>query len=162
MGKKDRGDMMQPNVEAKTILDAIKYATLATVSSDGDPWNSPVYYVADENYNLYWASYTESQHSKNIRTNGKVFIAVYDSTVPWGTGTGVFIQAKAWEVTDDQEIVKACQLRQARVAQAKQPPEDFMGDKPRRIYCATPQHIWMNQDSEINGNFVDVRKEATE
>jgi nitroimidazol reductase NimA-like FMN-containing flavoprotein (pyridoxamine 5'-phosphate oxidase superfamily) len=152
--------MSRPDTKAKAILDAIKYATLATVSSDGDPWNSPVYYVVDEDYNLYWASHTESQHSQNISTNGKVFIAVYDSTVPWGTGTGVFMQARAREVTEQQEIVKACRLRQARVPEASQPLEDFMSDKPRRIYCATPQHIWINQNGEVNGNFIDVRKEA--
>ena len=152
--------MAQPNAKAKVILDAIKYATLATVSSDGNPWNSSVYYVVDENYNLYWASYTESQHSQNIRASGKVFIAVYDSTVPWGTGTGVFIQARAREVTEQQEIAKACRLRQARVPEANQPPENFMGDKPRRIYRATPQQIWINQDGEVDGNFIDVRVEA--
>jgi hypothetical protein len=70
-------------------------------------------------------------------------------------------KAKAREVTEPQEITKACRLRQARVTEANQPSEDFMGDKPRRIYCATPECIWMNQDGKVNGNFVDVREEAT-
>lgn len=153
--------MAIPNPQAQSILDRNAYITLATVSEDGEPWNSPLFFAYDSDYNLYWASYIESQHSQNIRANGQAFIVAYDSTVPWGTGTGVFIQAQAREVTDQQEIIKACRLRRARVPEANQPPEDFMGDKPRRIYCATPQKIWMNGDDKVNGNFIDVRKEAS-
>jgi nitroimidazol reductase NimA-like FMN-containing flavoprotein (pyridoxamine 5'-phosphate oxidase superfamily) len=151
-----------PNQKARDILDAIKYATIATVSDDGQPWNSPVYYVYDENYTFYWASSTKSQHSQNIYANSKVFIAVYDSTIPWGAGKGVFLQAEAVEVTNASEIAKACELRKARVPDANQPPDDFMGDKPRRIYKAFLQKIWMNEDSMVNGNFVDVRIKAEE
>lgn len=151
---------MKPNEKARSILERIYYATLSTVDGNGNPWNSPVYCVYDQDYNLYWASSTRSQHSQNIYTNGKVFIAIYDSTVPWGTGAGVFLQARAAEVTDPDEIAKACKLRQARVPDASQPPDDFIGDRPRRIYRATPQNIWVNQDSEVNGHFIDIRVDA--
>ncbi len=151
---------MEPNDKAKSILDSIYYATLSTVDADGSPWNSPVYCVYDELYTFYWASYVKSQHSQNIYTNSKVFIVVYDSTVPWGTGRGVFMQAMAAEVTDPNEIAKVCELRRLRVPDANQPPDEFMGDRPRRLYRAIPQNIWINQDSEKNGHFIDVRVEA--
>jgi nitroimidazol reductase NimA-like FMN-containing flavoprotein (pyridoxamine 5'-phosphate oxidase superfamily) len=151
---------MKPNEKAKSVLDQILYATLSTVDSSGNPWNSPVYCVYDEAYNLYWASHSESQHSQNIYANGKVFIVVYDSTIPWGEGRGVFIQATAVEVTNPDEIAKACRLRKARVPKANQPPDDFMGDRPRRVYRATPQRMWMNRDSEVNGHFIDIREQA--
>jgi len=35
------------------------------------------------------------QHSKNIAENNRVFIVIYDSTVPEGDGEGVYIQAMA-------------------------------------------------------------------
>lgn len=152
--------MIQPNDKAKAVLDSIKYATVATVSNDGQPWNSPVYCVYDEGYTLYWASSIKSQHSQNIYANNKVFIVVYDSTVPWGTSKGVFIRAEAAEVTDRYEIAKACELRRAHVPGANQSPDDFTNDKPRRIYKAVPQKIWMNDADQVNGNFIDVRKEA--
>jgi hypothetical protein len=151
---------MKLNENARSIMGSIYYATLSTVDANSNPWNSPVYCVCDEDYAIYWASDTHSQHSQNIHANGKVFIVVYDSTVPWGTGTGVFIQAKATEVTDSNEIAKACRLRKIRVPNANQPPDDFMGDRPRRIYRATPQSVWINQDSKINGHFIDVRVDA--
>lgn len=151
---------MLPNKKAKAILDQIYYATLSTVDSDGNPWNTPVYCVYDESYNIYWASYVESQHSQNIYANHKVFIVVYDSTLLWGMGTGVFIQAQAREVTDPIEIAKACELRKIRVSDANQPPDDFIGNRPRRIYRATPQQMWINQDSEVNGHFIDERADV--
>ena len=34
---------------------------------------------------------------------------------------------------------------------------EYLGDKPRRIYKAVPQKMWLNSDASINGNFVDTR-----
>ena len=58
---------------AKEIISKIQYITVATYSKDGEPWNSPVYSAFDEQYNFYWASWVENQHSKNIAENGKAF-----------------------------------------------------------------------------------------
>lgn len=141
------------------ILQTCLYATVATSDTAGQPWNSPVYCVYDDRLNLYWASAQSSQHSQNIRANPQVFIVIYDSTMPWGTGEGIFIQATASVVDDPTEIAKVCALRQARVADATQPPSDFAGDRPRRIYRALPQHTWTNQDGSVNGFFIDQRVE---
>jgi Pyridoxamine 5'-phosphate oxidase len=67
------------------------YITIATADSNGQPWNTPLYAAYDEHYNFYWASWTESVHSRNIRQNPAVFLVVYDSTVPEGTGEGIYI-----------------------------------------------------------------------
>jgi len=148
-----------PTQKAARIIQKTIYAAIATSSTSGQPWNSPVYIVFDDQLNFYWASGKDSQHSSNIRTNSKVFLAIYDSSAPWGTGEGVFIEAEASEVNDSDEIAKACSLRKVRVADAKHPPEDFVGDRPRRIYRATPKNIWVNQDGRISGFFVDERAE---
>ena len=147
--------------EAAEILKKIIYATIATATTAGVPLNSPVYAVYDNELNFYWASSKASQHSRNIRENPQVSIVVYDSTVPWGTGRGVFIEGKASEVVDVDEITKACQLRKARVSDAKHPPEEFLADKPRSIYRVRPRRVWMNQDARVNGYFVDERAELS-
>ena len=143
---------------AKVITETI-YAAVASCTKTGEPWNSPVFVVYDEFLNFYWASSASSQHSRNLRSNSKVFLAIYDSSAPWGTGQGVFIEAEAMEVSDPYEIARACQLRKARVPSAKQPPESFIGARPRRIYRATPKRVWVNQDGQTNGFFVDERVE---
>lgn len=153
--------MIQPNTQAKVVLDNITYITIATVSQDGQPWNTPVAAFRFPNdYTFYWASWQNNQHSKNIRANGKAFIVVYDSTPADNKpSSGVYILAEAMELTNEQEVMQAAKA----FGDDPYNPSDgmqYLGNKPRRIYKATPQKIWMNNDSEIDGSFVDVRVEA--
>jgi nitroimidazol reductase NimA-like FMN-containing flavoprotein (pyridoxamine 5'-phosphate oxidase superfamily) len=143
---------------AKEILQTIKYATLATVTPEGKPWNSPVASVIDDDLNIYWFSDKEGQHSKNVRANGEVFIVVYDSTVPWGQGEGVYIQARAYELNDPDEIRSARHIKQGSDTDS---PEEFMGDGIRRVYKAMPQKAWMNDDVTEGDTFIkDIRVEV--
>ncbi len=154
---------MKPNTRAKTILDAIKYAALATISKDGEPWNTPLAaFHFDNDCTLYWASWQNNHHSQNIRANGKAFVVVYDSTPADGQPTaGVYMTGKALEITDKQEAM------QAALVFGNDPynPSDgrkYLGDYPRRLYKFVPDKIWMNDDDNVDGNFIDVRKEAEE
>ena len=148
--------------KAKEIIEKIQYITIATSSKDGVPWNTPVYSAYDEDYNFYWASWKENQHSKNIAENNKVFLVIYDSTVPEGTGEGVYIQAKAYELDDEKEIEHALSYLDGRVHKKKDPKiriAQFQGDKPRRVYKAVPEKVWMNDEGDINGEYIDKRVE---
>lgn len=147
---------------AKEIIDKIIYITIATSSKDGQPWNSPVYSAYDESYNFYWASWTQNQHSKNIAENDKIFIVIYDSTAHEGTGEGVYIQAKAHVLANENEIEAAIGLLDGRVGKKKDTKTriaQFMGGKPRRVYKAVPEKFWINGDGDIEGEYIDVRFE---
>jgi hypothetical protein len=109
------GDAL-PNDKARAILDRINYITLATVDERGRPWNAPVYYAYDHAYRVYWGSHVGSQHPRNIRRNAHGFIVVYDSTVPSGTGEGVYIDAHCVELSHPDDIAAAHQVIQARRA----------------------------------------------
>lgn len=149
--------------KVKQIIDKIIYITIATSSKDGVSWNSPAYSSFDENYNFYWNSWKESQHSKNIKKNPKVFIVIYDSTAPEGTGEGVYIQANVHELVDKKEIERARMILQGRKAKPSSKlldASEFMGDYPRRVYKAVPEKFWINGDGEINGNYIDMRTEV--
>ncbi len=146
--------------KAAEIIRKNIYAAVATCDLNGQPWNSPVYVVYDERLNFYWASGKDSQHSRNIQANPKVFFVIYDSSAPWGTGEGFFVEAEVLEVDDPDEIAKVCDLRKKRVTNAKHVSiDDFSGDRPRRIYCAAPKRAWVNRDGNVNGHFVDERAE---
>lgn len=145
---------------AKQIIAKIRYMTIATVDTNGQPWNTPVARSYDAQHNFYWISHKDSVHAQNIRQNNKIFIVIYDSTVPSENAWGVYIKARAFEVNDaekDDEIAAAF---------AKDDPYDppqggqYLGDHPRRVYQAVPEKIWMNDSSTIDGNYIDTRKEV--
>ena len=54
---------------------------LATVNGDGQPWLCNVYFVTDEDNNIYWTSAREKRrHSKEIKHNPKAAVTiVHDS-----------------------------------------------------------------------------------
>lgn len=145
--------------KAKKILAQIQYATIATVTPDGKPWNSPVAHEVDESYNIYWFSDKENQHSKNVRENPYAFIVIYDSTAPEGEGEGVYIEADVEELNDAEEINK---IRNAKKQALVNDASEFLGDAIRRCYKATPKRMWMNDAEEKDGQFIrDYRVEIS-
>lgn len=148
------------NDKVKEITDKIIYATIATADKNGQPWNSPVWSFHDSDYTYYWCSWKNSQHSKNIRANSKVFLVVYDSTAPEGTGEGAYFQAEASEISDPNEIAGILEKRSKHKPSSREVKE-FQGDYPRRWYKAVPRKIWLNDEGDIGGNYIDIRKEVS-
>ena len=147
------------NIRAKEILAKIRYATVATVTPSGKPWNSPVAYEIDGNNAIYWFSDKDSQHSKNVRANPYAFIVIYDSTAPEGTGEGVYIEADVVELNDADEINL---IRNAKKGRIVDDAHEFLGDAIRRCYRALPKRMWMNDAEEKDGKFIrDYRVEIT-
>lgn len=145
---------------AAEIIKQIRYATLATVTPDGLPWNSPVAHEYDNDLNIYWVSDKEGQHSKNVTANKRVFIVIYDSTVPEGDGEGVYIQANVEQVTVPEEILKVRRIKKG--SHFEQSPDTFLEESIRYMYKAVPVKVWMN-DAEIkDGVFIrDYRVEIS-
>src|SRR3989344_3336518 len=156
-------DSSELTSKAKKVINDILYITIATSDKNNSPWNSPVYSAFDKNYNFYWASWKENQHSKNIKENEKVFVVIYDSTVTEGTGFGVYMRGRArqLETKDAVEIVKSLKLLYSRKSKKPRKPEEFLGLLPRRIYKFVPEQIWVNSGGDVKGNFVDSRIDIT-
>ena len=154
---------MKPNPAAQAVINAIKYITIATVSEDGQPWNTPVAaFRFDNDRTFYWASWQDNQHSKNIRGNGKAFIAIYDSTPESGQPTaGVYVLAEATELTEEAEVMAAALVFGDDPYNSSDGTQ-YLAGHPRRIYKAVPHKIWMNDDGEVDGDFIDIRTEAME
>ena len=145
---------------AVEIIKQIRYATLATVTPEGLPWNSPVAHEYDNDLNIYWVSDKEGQHSKNVTAKNKVFIVIYDSTVPEGDGEGVYIQANVEQVTDPEEILKVRRIKKG--SHFEQSPDTFLGESIRYMYKAVPEKVWMNDAEVTDGVFIrDYRVEIS-
>lgn len=152
------------NKRAAEIIKEIKYITIASVSADGQPWNTPVYSAFDKDLNFYWFSDKNSQHSQNVRGNNKVLLVIYDSTVPEGTGEGVYIKATVNELNEPDEILAAKAVLDERVGKEKERNADnYTGNAVLRGYKATAVQIWMNDDDKDEGGkyIRDIRVEVS-
>ena len=140
------------------IIKSVRYPVLATVSSEGVPWNTPFERVYDDNLNLYLVSDKDNQHSQNIRATGKGFIVIYNSAAEQGGEKGVYIQVEVSEMTDPEEVVM---VRRLKKPEYDGQGEEFLNKARRRYYKAVPQRIWTNDAEYDNGVFVrDFRIEV--
>ncbi len=144
---------------AKEILEKVAYMNIASITPEGEPWNTPVYVSLDKDLNFFWVSWYKNQHSINIRNNPNVFVTLYDSTVPAGTGVGVYMKGKAFEITNLIEAIHALKTHYGREKRKARDVMEFMKKFPRRAYKFVPDKAWINVDGEVRGNFVDKRVE---
>lgn len=151
------------NTEAiRSILSRIRYATIATVTPDGQPWNTPVFCAIDKQCNIYWSSLPESQHSQNISNNPAGFIVIYDSGGTENEGVGIYLQVSIEEVSDRSEIEAALGMLHKRNSSQYSRIEKFMGDGPQRVYRAIPGQAWTNDATkDSDGDYIrDFRAEV--
>jgi uncharacterized protein YhbP (UPF0306 family) len=69
---------------ARRLLDASTLCAIATVSIDGRAHVNTAYFAWSSEFDLVWLSDSHARHSRNVRANGSVAIAVYDSSQTWG------------------------------------------------------------------------------
>jgi nitroimidazol reductase NimA-like FMN-containing flavoprotein (pyridoxamine 5'-phosphate oxidase superfamily) len=90
-----------PAATAKALIDANLYMVLGTADEGGHPWVSPVYYAPVDYREFLWVSRPETLHSRNLVARPQISIVIFDSSVPIGTGQGVYMAATAGEVSGD-------------------------------------------------------------
>ena len=60
----------------KTYSTENKLMQIATIGIDGKPWLCNLYFVTDENNNIYWTSARKQQHSREIHGNSAVAVTI--------------------------------------------------------------------------------------
>lgn len=151
--------MASPRERARALIDRNLHMTLATADAVGTPWVSPVLYVPDDEYDLYWVSDEEARHSENIRINPVVAITIFE-TQPVAA---VYIAADAREINDPDEARRAIRVLERRSQPEKwvtQELADVIGNGPWRIYRATPKTIEVRKEIEKKNKPVVVREPA--
>lgn len=144
---------------AKEVIDAIPYVNIATITEDGRPWNSAVWYARDGSYNLFFVSPTSTVHAHNIALKPECFVTIYDSTAPEGEGVGVYIEGLVTEVKKPTELMRAIACLY-KAKQNKRQITEFISLAPRRIYKITPTKMWVNDAKEEDGLYLDYRVEV--
>ena len=110
---------------------------------------------------FYWSSLAEAVHSVNIAANSRVFLAIFDSTVPDKSGHGVYVRATVRELTDRRSIAIGLEALAARKRETSKPVEDHVAPQPRRVYEAVPESMWTNVLHEDHGYYFDERIEIS-
>ena len=145
--------------QVKAIIEKIPYITIASLSQEGEVWNAPVFTAYDKDFNFYWGSYQDSQHSKNIRFNKNIFLVIYDSSVVPGSGAGVYMRAKGIELSDSNEIEFVHKLLWDRHVVPYWKIEQVQPGKPIKLYKAVPEKVWTSGEGQADGHYIDTRVE---
>jgi len=137
------------------------YCNVATVTLDGMPWNTPLFYVYHQN-KIYWWSPLKAQHSQNIIHRTEIFITIFNSQLTEGKGKGIYIRASAKALENNVQIRDAIKIYNARSTVFKLSMNNSSGKAPTRIFVAQLGEKWTNVDGEDRGYFIDTREPIDE
>ncbi len=138
---------------AEQCFRSVLFASLA--STDGTSvWNSPLWLVKDEEWNLYFRSKPGRTHMKNIEKNSRVAVAIYDSK-QIDSIAGLQISGNAEVLLDPKEIDSAMKYYH---------PDEY--DLTSRIYTdenaeynlvkITPDHIYIFDQEAFGDKRVEI------
>jgi general stress protein 26 len=125
------------------LFENVPYLTIASITTDGSPWNSPVFGIHDDEYNFIWNSSTESQHSKNISEDKNIFIVIYNSMAKAGDGFGLYIQAEA-EQLEESDLEQVLPFWYEKIHKTPKSVSEFLNSGSQRLYKAIPKKVWVN------------------
>lgn len=129
---------------AQRLLAAGRYCTLSTCSADGFPWASPLLYVYDERWRLYWSSAVAAQHSQNLVANqGRAAIAIYSSDAAQSQVEGLYLSGTASELPPEQVPYVLTRLRQRLGDRPPRRAADYLPPACRRFYQFQPSSVWI-------------------
>jgi uncharacterized protein YhbP (UPF0306 family) len=151
------------NTLARNIIAENQYMTIASRGPDGTVWASPVVYVPDKDYNIYYISLPDSNHSKNIAAAPNVTVAIFDSHQNFGEGVGLQIEGVITQVPIIQlpfvitlylgrTWPYANDILQSYLAGFQR----LLKNRSYKAYIFTPIKVWMNNPNEKT----DVRVEV--
>ena len=130
---------------ARQIIDDSLYMVVGTAGSSGQPWASPVYYAPSGYSDFFWISEPDAQHSTNLRARRAVGIVIFDSTVPAGTGQGVYVLGVARELPAHETVegVEIYSKRSVSHGIGELTVEDVSPPARHRLYQATAEAIYV-------------------
>ena len=125
---------------------------LATADTAGIPHAATVYFTADDDFRLLFATKTETQKYKNIEQNNQVAFVCYDET----TQTTVQISGQAEPVENDSsaywKALNATYEYTATLSKTALPPIEKLFAGEYKVFYITPlvikMAIFLRPDSE--------------
>jgi pyridoxine/pyridoxamine 5'-phosphate oxidase len=125
--------------EARRIIDANVYMTLATADADGRPWASPVWFAHERHARFLWVSKPEARHSRNLAARPRAAIVIFDSTPRRGAPEAVYVEGEAAQLDEgeDERWIGVFTTRSEELGWPGWSVEDVRPPAPLRLYLAT-------------------------
>lgn len=126
--------------DARRIVDANVYMTLATADTEGLPWASPVWFAHEDHMRFLWVSKPEARHSRNLAVRPQAAIVIFDSTVAEGAAEAVYLEVEAEQVSEDDEerCIGVVSHRSEAFGWPSWSVEDVRPPARLRLYVANP------------------------
>ncbi|HYH74394.1 MAG TPA: hypothetical protein VD735_00375, partial [Candidatus Saccharimonadales bacterium] len=99
-----------------------------------------------------------SQYSKNLLLTPSLFVIHFDTSVPEGEGSGLYMQLEAKELHTSADIQCAQGIYDTSFFVHPPDHEPFRGVCPQRMYQAVVQRLWCNTSYERHGHYIDARR----
>ena len=131
---------------ARDIIESNRYMVLGTADEAGVPWVTPVWYAQAEYRRFVWVSSPDRRHSRNVRARPDVSIVIFDSQVAVGGALGVYMAARAEELSGadlERDIALFDTAGQAQGLTRRWALEDVLAPAPYRLYGATVSQHWV-------------------
>lgn len=129
-------DLKQMMTITRQLLGASPLCSIASVDDDGRPHVNTAYFAWNDIFDIFWMSEPEARHSLNVRANGVVAIAVYDSNQVWGSpdrGIQLFGRARELKGKADREAKATYRRRFAAFSEADHGAYRFYRCRPRKV-----------------------------
>lgn len=142
---------------AQSIIKGNRYLCLATASSAGLAWASPVSYCTDSDGNFYFQTSLDCVHVENIRTNPEVSAAIYDSQqgiemIDGLQMRGVVGEVEEWDVARVYDLFVTQVIPASERSRLAPPLRIFTkdGGTPLRFFQFVPTEMF-KKDLDIKG-----------
>ena len=120
----------------RRYLGEARMMQIATVRG-GQPWVCTVYFVEDDDLNLYWLSLPDARHSRELAAHDKIAVAMpvkFDKPV-----IGIQAEGTAEAITDPRVVADVMKRYVGRYGVGKQFYDNFVtGKNKHMLYKFTP------------------------
>jgi len=134
-------------LDARELIAANRYMTLATADAAGRPWISPVWYAPDGR-GFLWISRPDARHSRNLAERREVAIVIYDSTVSPTERQALYIEAVAEQLDGESRDAAVARYSEHSVGTGLErlTVEEVTNSSPLRMYRAAVTAAFMLED----------------
>ena len=131
--------------EARQVVAAARYMTVATADAEGRPWATPVWFAERDCTEFLWVSRPGARHSLNVAARPGLALVVFDSTVAVGGAAAVSGVAAAAAVGPHDRAAALAVYNRRTAAQGLRTwtEQDVTGAAQFRLYRARAAHVYV-------------------